>query len=174
MKKRILSIMLGLLLGGNALTAYAAPSDGAASSNVDVVFNQNDTIELSLSADEINFGDVTGVSHTETTTPSALVASVKSSLPYNLDIQALSNFTEQGGGTQEIGVDKLGVKLDSSPSYTKFAGLNQNINLVTGAPATYDLDAKKQDYTLSFDLDNTIGRKTGTYKATLQVTATQN
>ena len=170
MKKRILSLMLGLLLGGNALTAYAAPSvgsDGTASSNVDVVFNQNDTIELSLSADEINFGDVTGVSHTETTTPSALVASVKSSLPYNLDIQALSNFTEQGGGTQEIGVD-------SSPSYTKFAGLNQNISLVTGAPATYDLDAKKQDYTLSFDLDNTIGRKTGTYKAKLQVTATQN
>ena len=64
MKKRILSLMLGLLLGGNALTAYAAPSDGTASSNVDVVFNQNDKIELSLSAHEINFGDVTGVSHT--------------------------------------------------------------------------------------------------------------
>ena len=28
--------------------------------------------------------------------------------------------------------------------------------------------------TLSFDLDNTIGRKTVTYKSTLQVTATQN
>lgn len=184
MKKKILSVILGVAMAASniipvmAATVPDVSSDGSANSNVDVVFNQSDTIELSLSTNEVNFGDVTGLTHKEEHSPETLTASVKSSLPYNLDIKALSNFEEQNvsadSTAKEISINKLGTKLDSGSSYTKFDGINKDINLVSAAPATYDLESKQQDYNIKFDLDNTIGEKTGSYKTSLQVTATQN
>ena len=144
----------------------------SADKDVNVTFNQKDSIQLTLSTNKIDFEDVTGLTHSDSHTPEDLVTNVKSSLSYDLDIKANDNFKKTGETDLSVPISKLGVKVDAG-DYTKFTEVNTPINLVSNAPATYTVGDDGQNYTLKFDLDSTIGYKAGTYEAPLTITATQ-
>ena len=186
MRKNLIKILsMGLLtmsIGGATFASAAevtdiGATDGAnpvvASNDITVTFNQKDTIQLTLSTNTIDFGDVTGITHSDSHNPSTLVANVKSSLPYDVDINATDNFSNKEDATaRQVPISKLGVNIDGG-AYSKFAGVNTPINLVSVAPATYTIGDNGQDYQIKFDLDSTVGYKAGNYQAPLTVTATQ-
>ena len=147
-------------------------TEGKTDNGVNVTFNQKDSIQLTLSTNKIDFGDVTGLTHSDSHNPEDLVANVKSSLSYDLDVKANDNFKKSDENDLSVPISKLGVKVDAN-DYTKFTEVNTPINLVSNAPATYTVGDDGQNYTLKFDLDSTIGYKAGTYEAPLTITATQ-
>ena len=167
----LLTMSLGAVTAG-AETVTNIGKEKVASNDITVSFNQRDSIQLTLSTNKIDFGDVTGLTHTEAHTPEDLVANVKSSLAYDVDIKANDNFKKTDEDSLSVPISKLGVKVDAG-DYTKFTEVNTPINLVSNAPATYTVGDDGQNYTLKFDLDSTIGYKAGTYEAPLTITATQ-
>ena len=122
----------------------------------------------------MDFGDVTGISTTSTTTtPTELVASVKSSLPYDLDVVATDNFSNKTNvEATQVPVTKLGINIDGGTT-SKFEGVNISKNLVSNASDTSALTNVSRSHTIKFDLDETIGYKAGDYEAPLTITATQ-
>ena len=151
------------------------PEPEALSGSDDLTVNVNlkDTLLLTLTSNTIDFGKVSGISSSSTHLPSNLGVQVKSSLSYDLDLEALDNFTNLDDATAlQIPITKLGVSLDGG-SYSKFTGVNSTLNLVTSASPTCELGDFSKDYQIMFNLDPTIGFDKGGYSAPFVITATQ-
>lgn len=169
--------MIGGVVASAATTTTAtgvAPVKATTAQSIEVQFSQADTIELTLSDNTVDFGDVTNNTATTTVTnPSELVAKIKSSLPYKLDLTATDNFTNtQDSTASQVPVTKLGVKVDGGV-IQKFEGINVAKTIVSNASDTSALVGVARSHTIQFDLDQTIGFKSGAYKAPLTITASQ-
>ena len=177
----VTAVMVANMFGGIVASAATttigtgdAVTKATTSQSVAVQFSQKDTIELTLSTNTVDFGDVTGIQTTSTnTTPTELVATVKSSLPYDLDVKATDNFTNKTDATAvQVPISKLGVKVDGG-AISKFDGVNVSKNLISNAADTSAEATVSRSHTINFDLDQTVGYRAGSYEAPLTITATQ-
>ena len=184
-KKRVtlmtMTVVLAMSMFGviaNAATTTTAtgvdPVKATTNQAINVQFSEADTIELTLSDSSFNFGDLTGVTTTSTVTdPSQLVATVKSSLPYSIDLTATDDFSNTTVvGASKVPVSKLGVNVDGGAT-SKFAGINTPKSIIANAADTSALSNVTRTHVIKFDLDEVIGYKAGNYTAPLTVTASQ-
>lgn len=164
MKKRglITAVFLGLVAFPCLMTSAAPVTD---SKDVTLEITQPESIELIISNNVVDFGDVTGLTEQEKT--NALTVSVKSSKDYDVMVKANGDFVS---GDKSNSISDLKVKFDSDEYQT--VG-KTNSNLKTSEVATYGLDDFKKSYGMSFKLADQIGAASGNYKSILTLTAQQ-
>ena len=149
----------------------SSPGDGTSSGDIDVDFTQKDTLELTIQESEVDFGD----SHSIAKESTLVTASVKSSLPYSVTIKSNGNFVEQGStDSHEIPINNLSYKVDGSSDYIEFENPNTEYLIASGQSNTTAEPNKTRDHRFQLKLNSLIGEKKGSYKATLQITATQS
>ena len=165
MKKKVLMIValaVGLISGSCLMVSATPVTD---SKDVTLEITQPESIELIISNNVVDFGDVTGLTEQEKT--NALTVSVKSSKDYDVMVKANGDFVS---GDKSNSVSDLKVKFDSDEYQT--VG-KTNSNLKTGEVATYGLDDFKKSYGMSFKLADQIGAASGNYTSVLTLTAQQ-
>ena len=168
-KMKLFTIMMGMMVTIGAGSTVASAAAAPESENLNVTFETSDTLSLALSSDTVAFGTISGMTETVEQT---LTASVQSSLPYDLTIQASEDAKDPSDVTKIIPATKLGVHADgASTSY--FTGINAPITLVADAPKTTALAGQLQEHQLGFKLTSLIGYDKGQYTVPLTVTATQ-
>lgn len=169
-KKTIMALMIAMsLMSLKGIVVEADDSKISSSANLDVVFDVTDSIEITLSSNEVNFGEVTGLVSVD----KDITATVKSSAIYSVGITPLNDFVKQGE-SDSIEISKLGFDVDSSNSFKNFTGKDTEVNMVSNQPATYDLTNCEKDFNVNFKLDDTIGEKSGDYKSVVKFTAVQD
>lgn len=152
------------------IVAEADDSKISSSANLDVVFDVTDSIEITLSSNEVNFGEVTGL----VSVGQDVTATVKSSAIYSVGITPLNDFVNQDENNKSIEISKLGFDVDSANSYKNFTSKDTEVNMVSNQPATYDLTNCEKSFNINFKLDDTIGEKSGDYKSVVKFTAVQD
>lgn len=156
------------MIGATAVPALAATpinvnGSTTASSSVDVNFSQKDTIEMSISDNVVNFGEVNMLTTTDAL--NTLTTTIKSSQNYTLDALAPEDFKTATGDI--VPVSKLSVKVDSG-EYSNFEkGISK---LLSDDAASYETGIS---HVLSFRMDSTIGYKSGDYTTPLTISVTQ-
>lgn len=167
MKKRITTVIAALAI---IATIGFPVKQEANAEDVVVTFTQPDTLELTQSTGNVDFGEVLG---TVTSVSPDLLVNVKSSLNYDLKIKATTDFKNTTDVTSsDISVTKLGVKADGG-TIEKFAGTETDLVIVGNATDTSDLVDVTRTHTLSFDLSETVGYRAGVYEVPLVVTLVQ-
>ena len=160
-KKNFLTcfLILGLLVIGVYKPVQALED----SKDVTVSFSKGNTIQLTLSSDTVDFGQVAGITSTEKT--GGLIATVSSSLPYSLYVQATDDFKEKSDNLKTIPKNLLQIKC--SGNYIDLDGTKQT--LLAGAPQGIDVS-----HNIDFKLKETTGYTKGNYSIPLTITATQD
>ena len=145
------------------ITADVDVADNSTSEKtLNVKFTQPNTMSLTIDPNEIDFGEVNGLTDSSEKT---VIASVNSSLPYDLSIKSLNeNLTSENGKT--IPISKLNVKGEGE--YTNI-GTTDNI-IYTNQPNT---NGEEVTHPMNFKLSEMTGYTKGEYATNLRVTATQ-
>ena len=186
MKTKFLKVLavastMSVLFGSVAVSAATTTTGSGdtttkatTSQNITVGFNQKETIQLTLASSTIDFGTVTGHTSVSTTTsPTDLVASVKSSGNYDLNIVATDDFSNTTTPTAtKVPVTKLGVNVDGG-AFSNLGGVNTSKTLVSNASDTSALPDVTRTHTIDFNLADSIGYKSGSYTAPLTVSIIQ-
>lgn len=167
MKKGVLKIALIISMITISTSVVALANDS--SQNVDVDFEHEDSIELSMSSAVVSFGKVSGLIEESATTPQDLIASVKSSQSYCLKVKATDKFKSEDGN--EIDTDRLSVCLDNKKNILN--SVNQDVSLVPNAGSTQSLANKSMSYPIDFKLSEVVGEKGGKFFIPLTFTAQQ-
>ena len=137
------------------------------SEELDITFSQTNTIELTLSTNEISFGDINGIIESTNTTPNKLVINVQSSLSYDLNINAETDFIGQTDNSNIIPIEKLQYNVNNND----YISMSKNtIAIASDKAATL---GNKDSYSLDFKLQPTIGYAKDSYKTNIKVTALQ-
>ena len=157
------------------LSVVAIPFTGSASSvsdseKVNVKFEQPDTLQLTVSANELDFGTVSGL--TESTATDSFTAKVSSSLNYDLSIIAESDFKNSEDNSITIPITKLAVKGDEN-DFKNFSSVGDKMVLVSNQSSTYLMDGEFKSHDIGFKLDKTVGNKNGEYIANTSLVAEQ-
>lgn len=186
-KKLISAIMCGTMILGTAVSVSADPITPASTSkDLNVKFTLPDTIEfvidvpdpddpnsiIGMTGNDIDFGTVTGLASTKTSTPDFIYAGIKSSLPYNITIQGLDDFKASNVETV-IPIEKLGFSLVGTDETegSNFTPVTKEVQtIISNAPAT---EGEKVSHKIDFELQPTIGYTAGEYTAPIKLVATQ-
>ena len=178
---RMISIAMILVIGSTLFPNIVTKNPlntviiaNATDNVVTVQFNQSDAIVLTLSSNNITFGDITGIqNYSEDTIPIELVATVNSSLSYDLDAMATGDFINKVDLTaSHIPISKLGIKIDGGELF-KFEGINIVRNLIKNAAIIPNEENNIMRYVIRFELQETIGYKMGDYEAPITIIVTQ-
>lgn len=161
-KNTILTIFI--LFNLNMVTAQAETPDN---NDVTIQFTQTESMQMTMSSNSVSFGNITGLTDVET---GPVIVSVKSSLPYNLDVKATDDFKSS---TASIGINHLSLKVDSE-EFKNIPSVMTSVSLITADPATYALEGHVRNYNLVFKFGAILGSKSGNYSAPLTLTLTQN
>ena len=164
MKVKNTILIIFILFNLNLVTTQAETVDN---NDVTIQFTQTESLQMTLSSNTVTFGDITGLTDVET---GPVIVSVKSSLPYNLDVKATDDLRSS---TASIGINHLSLKVDSG-EFKNISNVMTPINLVTSDPATYALEGQIRNYNLIFKFGSILGSKAGNYSAPLTLTLTQN
>lgn len=132
--------------------------------NVNLTFSQPNTIELLLSDNCIDFGDINGLIETPS---KELEISVKSSLNYNLKMQTLGVLSKENDEEYTIPISKIKYSFQDA-EYISLT--NNEIILASNEPFTSDVFKK---YKLSFKIGATIGYKAGKYNIPISIIVIQ-
>lgn len=187
-KKLISAVICGTMVLGTAISASADPTPISTSKDLNVKFTLPDTIEfvidvpdpskpddpnatIGMTGNDIDFGTVTGLTSTKTSTPDFIYAGIKSSLPYDVTIQGLDDF-KAPDVTTVIPIEKLGFSLvEAETEGSSFTPVTKSVQaIVSNAPAT---EGEKVSHKIDFELQPTIGYTAGTYTAPIKLVATQ-
>lgn len=140
------------------------------SNNLSFNFTQKDSLEITLSESEINFGSSHGVA----VESGNLVAKVKSSIPYSVNLKG-EDFLEQGvSDPHKISISNLSFKIEGSDDYTEIAQPTVDYNLVSNQLETSGESNSEREHVFKLKLNSLVGQKKGSYKTTLQITAVQD
>ena len=164
MKKNKLNKMLLSLLAVGVLTVGAIGTINSSAleknESLTVSFDQPNILELTLSTNTVDFGDINGIA--ETTFAGDVTATVSSSLPWDLTVKSDGDLTADNS---TIPINKLQIGVDDSYQTAS----TDEITLVSTYPNCVD-----QQFALNFKLDKTVGYKAGNYQANLTFKAMQN
>ena len=169
-KKLISMILVVGTISSIGVISSAETTQGTTSTeqSISAKFTQAESVQLTLSSNSVDFGEVSGLS--EVVKDNAITVTVSSSLPYNVTMKPSEDFKN---GSSTISVAKMGLKVDSG-DFSYFSGKDDIKSIVTSAPATYSNVSKNKSYELSFKLDKTIGEVSGTYTAPFTLSLSQN
>jgi hypothetical protein len=149
----------------SAVSAFAAPPSSD-SQNQTVKFTNRASVQLTLSAPTVDFGQVDPLT---TYAQPGGNANVKANAAWSLSMTAPANFTETGGGTNTIPIDRLALAINGGAynpvgtGPTAISNGARTTNAGTDTALAYHLQ-------LAFaDDPNTAGDN---YQAVLQYTAT--
>lgn len=151
----------------SSTTTVTSKGTTSTSGDIDITFTQGNTIELTLSTNEISFGDINGITESNNTTPDKLVIKVQSSLSYDLNINAESDFIGQTNNNNIIPIEKLQYNVNNN----NYISMTKNTTVIANDKAA--TLGNKDSYNLSFKLQQTIGYAKDSYKANIKVTALQ-
>ena len=135
-----------------------------ASKSIDVLFSQVDTLELELSTNTIDFGNVDGLIDTEMT--EALTTTVNSSLPWNMSIKALTDFVSQEDETNTLPSTNLQVKISGTTEYKDVA--KEDVALLENQAPGTNIENK-----IDFNLKANTGINASNYKITTKLKVSQ-
>lgn len=139
-----------------------------AKTNFGVIFDQQNSISLTLSSDIIDFAEVTGLVEKETTTPESMSIKVESSKIFNLDMKSDSDFIGQNDSNNVIPISKLGITFNDEFKDNLIKG--SRLSLAVNQPAT---EGAPNNSTIKFKLGKTLGYAKDDYKATVSIIAEQ-
>lgn len=143
----------------------------SASGDVTVKYDLNETAQLSLSAQVVDFGVSTGISEVSQETP--MTAIVKSSTVYDLDLSPQTNLVNEEDPSVEIPSTKASISFNDAVDFTALPVPNSSLNLVTNGNATTALENRSKVYNMNFKIGDVIGSKAGKYKMPIRITLTQ-
>ena len=146
---------------------YVESTAGSVSGETDVEFDQKDSIELVVSSNIVNFGEVTGLTEKTESDPESLKVGVQSSKSYDLAIKANSDCIGQNDSNNVIPISKIKFNVEDG----EFLEMSKNeILIAENKPAT---EGVRNLYKLNFKIGRTIGYAKDDYKASINIVATQ-
>ena len=174
MKKKVIAILTGLsvLMCGSICFADAVTgsnsdvgASSASTSNI-IRFSQSNSVQITLSTDDVNFGEINSVLGAESPN---VTLKINSSLPYDVNATPTGDFTS---GLSSLPINKLSVKVDSG-EYSNFTIPNESKEIISSAPATCANDDQMKEYTIKYKLDPTVGGATGEYSVPITYSVIQ-
>ena len=114
MKKKVIAILTGLsvLMCGSICFADAVTgsnsdvgASSASTSNI-IRFSQSNSVQITLSTDDVNFGEINSVLGAESPN---VTLKINSSLPYDVDVTPTGDFTS---GLSSLPINKLSIKVE--------------------------------------------------------------
>lgn len=146
---------------------YDESTTGSASGDVDVDVEQQNSIELVVSSNIVDFGEVTGLTESDMVEPTNFKIGVQSSKTYDVSIKATSDCIGQNDSNNVIPISKLKFNVEDG----EFLEMSKNeILIAESQPAT---EGVRSLYKINFKMGKTLGYAKDDYKTSINVVAMQ-